>query len=68
MTATIHYLSSRAEHKPEHYRFQREQSNTQRMAEWEDRIRPVEPLWKAWANGIAAVFVAFVILKLMGLV
>lgn len=47
--------STHVGYRREDFHFQREQSNLQRGMEWEVRIAPAEPLWKAWANGICFV-------------
>ncbi len=47
--------STRVPYRHEDFFFQREQSNSSRLMEWEERIKPAEPYWKALANGIGLV-------------
>lgn len=55
-------LCAHADHKTEHYFYQRQQSRSLQDMEWEDRLNPQEPWLSVIANGIGlAVFFAAVL-------
>lgn len=62
--------SAKVDYDPRHYRFQREQSRLTQNAEWEERVDPLEPMWRVWTKKfllfVIVVNVAFIVGRLIG--